>query len=130
MYAVAIARERAASVIHGSVFEVPEAPRWNSALLLDGNIGIGGEPERLLAKIAQLLRPGGRVLVELEPPHVESRVLNIRLEGPGDVSEWFPWAWVGIDTIDSVADEAGLAAVDRWSIGGRWFTQLQLDPAA
>jgi hypothetical protein len=124
---VAIARERASSVIHGSVFDVPEDPRWNSALLLDGNVGIGGEPERLLAKVAQLLRPDGRVLVELEPPGTESRVLNIRLEGPGDVSEWFPWAWVGFDSIGRLAERAGLTVVDRWSTGGRWFGQLRLD---
>lgn len=127
-YAVAIARERAASVIHGSVFDVPEEDPWNTALLLDGNVGIGGEPERLLGKLAQLLTAGGQVLVELEPPQIESRVLNIRLEGPGDVSEWFPWAWVGIDSIDSIADAAGLRAVDRWSIEGRWFAQLRLEP--
>ena len=129
-YAVAIARERAASVIHGSVFDVPGDPCWNTALLLDGNIGIGGEPERLLTKIAELLLPGGRILVELEPPDVESRTLNIRLEGPGDISEWFPWAWVSINAIDSVAGGTGLTAVDRWSVDGRWFAQLRLDPGA
>lgn len=129
-YAVAIARERAASVIHGSVFEISEEDPWNTALLLDGNVGIGGEPERLLGKLAQLLTTEGQVLVELEPPRAESRVLNIRLEGPGDVSEWFPWAWVGIDSIDSIAGVAGLTTVDRWSIEGRWFAQLRLEPTA
>ncbi|MBK5110579.1 MAG: methyltransferase domain-containing protein [Thermoleophilia bacterium] len=129
-YAVAIARERADEVIHGSVFDVPETENWNTALLLDGNVGIGGEPERLLGKIARLLHPGGRVLVELEPPQTESRVLNIRLEGPGDVSDWFPWAWVGIDAIGPIAAAAGLTVAETWSIERRWFARLRLESFA
>jgi len=41
--AVDIAVRRGAPVLHRSIFErVPAAGRWASALLLDGNIGIGG----------------------------------------------------------------------------------------
>ena len=47
--AVQIARARGAEVLEGSIFDHPTAGGWGSALLLDGNIGIGGDPERLLA---------------------------------------------------------------------------------
>ena len=123
-FAVEIARDREVSVIHGSVFDLPETQGWMTALLLDGNVGIGGEPVRLLGRTAELLATGGRALVELEPPGVETRVLNLRLEGPGDVSDWFPWAWVGVDGIEALAGAAGLSVGDVWAIGERWFAQL------
>lgn len=125
-FAVAIAREQDADVIHGSVFDFAEARQWETALLLDGNVGIGGDPERLLIRCAELLHPGGQVLVELEPPSVRSRSVKLRLEGPSDVSEWFPWAWVGVDAIAPIAEAAGMKVSDLWSVGGRWFAQLRL----
>lgn len=67
--AVRHARQRGAEVVEGSIFEVaPDPGQWNTALLLDGNIGIGGRPERLLRRIAGLLSADGRILVEVEPP--------------------------------------------------------------
>jgi SAM-dependent methyltransferase len=126
--AVAIARERGAVVIEGSVFDIPEREQWSTALLLDGNIGIGGDPERLLGRVAELLRPGGSVLVELEPPRAETRVLRLRLEGPSDVSDWIPWAWVGADAIEVLAATVGLRMDDLWSTRQRWFASLRREP--
>lgn len=124
--AVSIAREQSSDVIHGSVFEVEATPDWSTALLLDGNIGIGGDPERLLNRATEFLRPGGQILVELEPPSSETRSVRVRLESPSDVSEWFPWAWVGTDGIRALAAAAGLKAIDVWSTQERWFAQLSL----
>ena len=54
-----IALARGAPVLQRSIFaSVPGAGRWCSALLQDGNIGIGGDPEALLARIRALLRSG------------------------------------------------------------------------
>ena len=53
-----------------SVFgAVPRAGRWDTALLVDGNIGIGGGPVALLRRVAELLVPGGLALVEVEGPN-------------------------------------------------------------
>ena len=63
--ALTVARRRGAPVLHRSIFErVPGQGRWGTALLLDGNIGIGGVPDALLRRVATLLRVNGRVLVE------------------------------------------------------------------
>ena len=60
--ALAVARRRGAPVLHRSIFErVPGHGRWGTALLLDGNIGIGGAPDALLRRVAALLRVDGRV---------------------------------------------------------------------
>jgi SAM-dependent methyltransferase len=122
--AAAIARSRSADVFHGSVFDLPATDHWATALLIDGNVGIGGEPRKLLARTAEVLGPGGFALVELEPPGFETRVLRLRLEGPDDVSHWFPWAWVGVQDVDASLEGTGLRLDRTWSIGERWFAKL------
>jgi len=124
-FAAAIARERGAKVLEGSIFDVPKSGMWGTALLLDGNIGIGGEPSRLLARVAELVRPGGRVLVEVEPPRTRTRLLRLRLESPREMSDWIPWAWVGADAIGPLARAAGLGTEELWSVGQRWFALLR-----
>lgn len=62
------ARARGARVVVGSIFDVaPNPGTWATALLLDGNIGIGGNPHRLLRRVADLLTDDGGVLVEVDP---------------------------------------------------------------
>src|SRR5206468_10570518 len=47
--AVRLARSRGAMVLQRSVFDpLPRPGGWGTALLLDGNVGIGGDPGRLL----------------------------------------------------------------------------------
>ncbi len=44
--AVAIARRTGGTAMQGSVFDpVPDEGHWDTALVIDGNIGIGGDPE-------------------------------------------------------------------------------------
>jgi SAM-dependent methyltransferase len=122
--AAAIAAGRGAAVIEGSVFERPLSSDWATVLLLDGNIGIGGDAAGLLRRAAELLRPGGRALVELEPPASASRAGRVRLEGARAVSDWVPWAFVGAEEITAIAAAAGLRVAAEWDSGGRWFAQL------
>lgn len=120
--AVRVARDRGATVIEASVFDgVPGAGSWGSALLLDGNIGIGGCPSTLLARIATLLTPGGPILVEIEGPGTTPRTGRVRLESAGLVSDWFHWARVGVETVASHAAVAGLRTHTTWQVDGRWF---------
>ena len=123
--AVRIARERGASVLHGSVFDrIPGAGSWGTALLLDGNIGIGGRPTALLTRLASLLRPGGLVLAELDTPGTPSGRTVIRLESGDAVSDWFAWAHVGASAIAAHALEAGLTVTETWERDGRCFACL------
>jgi SAM-dependent methyltransferase len=124
--AVRIARGRGVHAVLGSVFDhVPGAGTWDTALLLDGNIGIAGAPSALLHRARELLSPGGRVLAELEPPGAPTLTNHVRLESPGLVSEWFSWASVGVDGIDAVAAGAGFGIPETLEIDGRWFASLE-----
>jgi SAM-dependent methyltransferase len=123
--AVRMARRRGAVVIEASIFgRLPGSGQWGSALLLDGNIGIGGQPAELLSRVRALLRPTGVVVVELDPPGLPTKTLSVRLEGPTAVSSWFPWARLGISDIDDVALHGGFKVADRWHAGERWFAEL------
>ena len=124
-YALVLARSQGAPVLERSVFaRIPGAGRWATVLLLDGNIGIGGNPATLLRRIAALLRPGGRLLTELEPPGTRGGLERVRLEVDGRAGPWFPWARVGVDDAHAVAGRAGMVVDDVWSGAGRWFARL------
>jgi len=123
--AVGMARRIGAPVLQRSIFgHVPGAGRWRTALLLDGNIGIGGDAVALLRRVAALLGPAGRVLVEVEAPGVSSRVIRARVERGAEHGPWFPWALVGADGIDAVGRLGGFSRAAVWTGGGRWFAQL------
>lgn len=122
--AVHLARRRGATVIERCVFDrIPGAGTWGSVLLLDGNIGIGGDPEALLVRLSSLLRPGGVVLAELAAPGTPSSSGRFRLEGASGTSEWFRWARLAGDGFDDLARRAGLVPGEHWSAEGRWFTR-------
>jgi len=124
--AVHIARTRGACGLERSVFDrVPGAGRWATALLLDGNAGIGGDPGVLLTRLASLLRPGGRILVEVEEPGVCGGPLQARIETETRASSWFPWARVGADDLERLGDACDLAVREVWHRRGRWFGMLE-----
>ena len=123
--AIKIARGRGATVLQASVFDrIPGAGRWGTALLLDGNIGIGGRPTALLSRLARLLRPGGLVLAELDAPGTPGGETRIRLETGDEVSDWFCWARVATDAVEAHALAAGLRVRETWKIDERWFACL------
>lgn len=124
--AVRRARARGAAVVLGSVFApVPGAGHWRTALLLDGNIGIGGRPVALLRRLSSLLRDDGRVLCELDPPGAPTRSELIALEGgDGARSDWFPWARVSADAVGALVQRAAMNLEAVWEQDGRWFAQL------
>jgi SAM-dependent methyltransferase len=124
--AVRLTRERGGDAVPGSVFaEVPRAGCWRTALLLDGNIGIGGDPALLLRRVRELLAPDGTAVIELDPPGWRTERTRVRLEAPGLVSEWFPWARAGVDGIGVLAEAAGLAPTPVRCAGDRWYAHLR-----
>ncbi len=123
--AVGHALARSAPALVRSVFDpLPGIGRWMTALLIDGNIGIGGDPERLLARTAELLHPTGRAVVEVEPPGVASRRFQARVERDDQASAWFPWARVGADDVAALGAAAALRHTDLVEDEDRWFAIL------
>ncbi|HEY4376444.1 MAG TPA: methyltransferase domain-containing protein [Acidimicrobiales bacterium] len=123
-HAVAEARGRGAPVLHRSVFgRLPGEARWGAVVLLDGNIGIGGDPLALLRRVGELLAPGGRLLAEVEAPGASTGCLAVRIETAAGraVGPWFPWARVGADRFGSLAEAAGLESRGVVQAGERWF---------
>lgn len=98
-------------------------------ILADGNIGIGGDPHRLLRRTAQLLADDGQVLVEVDPPGRGLHTGVVRLEHPRGTTAWFRWATVGVDALAQVAGDARLSVRQVWSEPDtrdvtRWFAAL------
>ncbi|MBB5873021.1 SAM-dependent methyltransferase [Allocatelliglobosispora scoriae] len=124
--AVRLAEARGAWALERSVFDpLPGEGDWAHALLIDGNLGIGGDPRGLLRRCAQLLRPSGTVLVEVEPPGTPTWHGNVAISDAWRTSEVFAWSIVGVDRIPELAADAGLRVADIWTEEGRWFSSLQ-----
>lgn len=115
------ASRRGAPVLRRSVFgPLPGEGRWGTALLLDGNVGIGGDPVELLARLRQLVRTGGEVVAEVEPSGGVAS-LTVRVQVGGERSPRFPWATVGTDGWASVASTAGFVRPRLFRLDSRWF---------
>lgn len=123
--AVRLATAAGAKAVRRDVFErQPGEGSWRHALLADGNIGIGGDPVRLLRRVRELLCAGGSVLVEVDPPGGGLRRGQVRVTTAATGGGTFGWAWLAADAVDEVADAAGMAT--RWvrQAGGRWFAEV------
>lgn len=124
--AVAQTVRRGAAALHRNVFDaLPGEGRWRTALLADGNIGIGGDPVTLLRRVRELLDPRGRVVVELAPPGVGVTRTRAVLACDGRLSRPFAWAVVGVEAAGEVAGEVGLSVTGTRTAGGRWYAVLQ-----
>ena len=126
--AVTLTRRRGGMALQRSVFDtLPGEGRWGTVLLLDGNIGIGGDPVRLLTRCAGLAAATGSVIVEMEPPGTGWTRHHARLERDGMTGPWFDWAVVGTDAIEEVAEDAGMrvAAIVGADTEGRWWATLR-----
>ncbi|MGR2752535.1 class I SAM-dependent methyltransferase [Agromyces arachidis] len=125
-HAVEHARRAGALVLRRSVFDrVPLEGRWRSVLLMDGNIGIGGDPEALLRRCAQLAAPDGEMLVEVDAdPEVAIVDRCTLVDADGRESSPFPWARVGWSAVSAVAAAADLAVVEHWHAAGRHFVRV------
>jgi SAM-dependent methyltransferase len=123
---VARARKAGAQCVEGDVFDpVPSEGSWGTALLLDGNIGIGGDPVRLLRRLTAIVAHDGMVVVEVEPFHTaRPTARRVRVAHHRVLSAWFAWAVVSVDELPALAHEAGWTVAETWTIDGRWFTRL------
>jgi SAM-dependent methyltransferase len=130
--ALTVASAAGAAVLERSVFDpLPGEGRWGAALLLDGNVGIGGDPLRLLRRVRHLVRIDGEAVVEVDAPGRPTVVDDVRLRCPrrGD-GPWFGWAWVGADGIAELAASAGFGRCVIDCRDGRHFARLHAGAVA
>ncbi|MFG2404880.1 class I SAM-dependent methyltransferase [Streptomyces brevispora] len=129
--AVARTQRLGGSALHRSVFEpLPGEGRWGTVLLVDGNIGIGGDPRRLLHRTASVLAPGGLLIAETAPQDIDERV-RVQLDDGRAVGARpapaapFPWARLGTPALLRHARPLGWLTADQWESDGRPFVALR-----
>jgi SAM-dependent methyltransferase len=124
--AVSMTRRRGLPVLQRNVFgPVPDEGGWGTVLLLDGNIGIDGDPVSLLRRARTLVTDNGRVVVETHSDAAIGEVLSARFKIDGrPIGRSFAWAHVGLDPLRHYAREGRLQVQDTWTSGGRSFAIL------
>lgn len=127
--AVALTRGQGLPALLRDVFgDLPGEGRWPTVLLMDGNVGIGGDPLRLLTRIRALIAPGGRLIVETDAGDDVLDLLQVRFAHAGrPVGASFGWARVGRDPLVRCAADAGYVVAESWRADGRPFTALTPD---
>ncbi|MFI0937389.1 class I SAM-dependent methyltransferase [Streptomyces sp. NPDC021020] len=125
-HAVARTLADGGAALRRSVFDpLPAEGRWRTVLLADGNIGIGGDPGRLLDRCEQLLGSSGEVLVEVEAEDIQERFTACFEDGEGASGPVFDWARAGARAVRAWGESARLTTVRRWERGGRHFLALR-----
>jgi SAM-dependent methyltransferase len=123
--AVEMTRRRGAAAIVRDLFApLPGEGRWEVAVVADGNVGIGGDPGRLLRRMRELLRPNGIALVEVSPSDVDRRGRARLLAVDGSPSRSFAWADIGLPALRREAVETGWSVQESWEDDGRRFATL------
>ena len=120
---------RGVSAVRVDVFDdLPGEGTWHTALLADGNVGIGGDPVTLMRRVRQLLGPRGRAVVEVAGPGVPAVSAWATLESGDLRSRPFRWAVLGVDDLPLVARRAGFARPRVHTLpavgGERWVAVL------
>ena len=124
--AIDIARDAGLPVMLGSIFDaVPDEGGWQTALLVDGNIGIGGDVDRMLARCRELIADDGEIVVELHgDPHHDRTFTGRLVDTQGHESEAFPWAEIGLAAVVRRASVLELDLRQSWRLDERDFCRL------
>ena len=124
--AVAVGRRAGGQVLRRDL-AVPLAGegRWGTTLLLDGNIGIGGDVPALLRRCRQIVGGGGLIICELDPNHERDEAYEVVLSRPGSRSAPVPWAAIGEGPLLRVAAALDLIVTEVWEADRRSFVALR-----
>ena len=123
--AIGLARRSGAPALVRDVFEpLPGMGRWQTVLLADGNVGLGGDPWRVLRRAAELLKRGGRCIAEFDAVSTGVDAGWVRLESKRTIGPWFRWASVGIDCAAKLAEDVGLELTEIHPMGSRVVASL------
>jgi SAM-dependent methyltransferase len=124
--AIAHTRRGGGSARLASVFDpLPDEGRWHTGLLLDGNIGIGGDPAALLGRLWEVIAPGGLLVAEAAPVEVDECVRARLYNGRAAQGPSFLWARTGRTALHTHAARAGWDTAAQWTASGRPFLLLR-----
>lgn len=124
--AIALSEQSGLRVLERSVFDrLPSEGQWQTALLVDGNIGIGGNVSMLLSRCRELLAADGEIVAELHPDACRDRTYTGRIVDPaGNESASFPWAEIGVERLRERARGLALELRQSWMLADRSFCRL------
>jgi SAM-dependent methyltransferase len=123
--AIEMTRRRGGTAIRRDLFApLPAEGSWERILLIDGNIGIGGNPVRTLRRTADLLARGGIVILEIDSPATLFCYEMLRWETEQHLGHWFPWSRVGSAALGDIASAAGFLVTQVIEIHNRVIAVL------
>lgn len=124
--AVGTSMRRGGLALHRRITDrLPAEGRWGTALLVDSNIGMGGDVEALLRRCRDLIGAGGLIICEVDSLPERDEVHQVVLASEGVSSTPLPWGRVGARTLAAVAAGLDLLVAEEWSAGGRVFVTLR-----
>jgi SAM-dependent methyltransferase len=124
--AVALGAGRGGQILRRRLDDpLPAEGRWGTALLLDGNIGIGGDIAQLLTRCRDLVGAGGLIICEIQTDPDCAEQYDIVLSGGDQASHPLAWASAGLHTVQRVAAELDLIIAEEWRAGGRAFVSMR-----
>jgi len=104
---------------------LPAEGRWGTALLIDSNIGIGGDVTALLRRCCALIGSGGLIICEVDPDQDRHQTSHVVLDVDNLRSPPVPWGRVGGRVLSHLAAALDMLVVEEWSAQGRVFVALR-----
>jgi glycosyltransferase A (GT-A) superfamily protein (DUF2064 family) len=104
---------------------LPGEGRWGTALLMDSNIGMGGDVPALLLRCRALVGPGGLIICEVDDISDRHEVHHVRLSSEQHPSALLAWSQIGVRALHDVAARCELLITEEWSSGHRTFVALR-----
>ena len=125
--AVAISRLTGGPALHREIgAELPAEGRWGTALLMDGNIGIGGDVLALLRRCRSLVAAGGLILCEVDADPDRHERFDVTLRSGGIASRPMPWVRIGGRALRDTAATVDLLVEEEWTSDQRSFVALRV----
>ncbi|HEU4546746.1 MAG TPA: DUF2064 domain-containing protein [Microlunatus sp.] len=124
--AVAVGRRAGGQVLRRDLaLPLAGEGRWGTTLLLDGNIGIGGDVPALLRRCRQIVGGGGLIISEIDTDPGRDEAYEVVLSRPGCESAPIPWAAIGVGPLLRVAAALDLIVTEVWEADRRCFVALR-----
>jgi hypothetical protein len=124
--AVELSRARGGLALRRRIDDpLPAEGRWGTALLMDTNVGPGGDMAALLARCIRLVLPGGLIVCEVDPVPGRHEVHTVVLRTQRATLPPLTWSRIGASALLGVATSLDLLLVEEWTSGERAFVALR-----